>query len=158
DLPEAIWAFYYEVFAFDHVKQQVIIIKTVFSDEEESADDLYKQAQQRLDELEDLVHQPIPEAKTFSIAPENLTSNISQSSFEEMVRKAKSHIYEGDIFQVVLSQRFQTNFQGDRFMLYRALRVVNPSPYLFFLDFEDFSLIGSSPDLLVRVQAEAAHQ
>ncbi|HLR26375.1 MAG TPA: anthranilate synthase component I [Fodinibius sp.] len=156
DLPEAIWAFYDEVFAFDHVKQQVIIIKTVFSDEEESADDLYKQAQQRLDELEDLVHQPIPEAKTFSIAPENLTSNISQSSFEEMVRKAKSHIYEGDIFQVVLSQRFQTNFQGDRFMLYRALRMVNPSPYLFFLDFEDFSLIGSSPEVLVRVQEEVA--
>jgi anthranilate synthase component 1 len=69
-----------------------------------------------------------------------------------MVKKAKDHIYEGDIFQVVLSQRFEASMSGDAFMLYRALRMVNPSPYLFFLDFEDFQIVGSSPEVLVRVQ------
>ncbi|MGM0459007.1 MAG: anthranilate synthase component I family protein, partial [Bacteroidota bacterium] len=65
--------------------------------------------------------------------------------------KAKEYIFEGDIFQVVLSQRFEVPFEGDRFTLYRALRMVNPSPYLFFLEMEDFALVGSSPEVLVRV-------
>lgn len=157
DIPEAIWAFYDEVFAFDHVKQQVIIIKTVFVDDETDPEEQYQQAQQRLDELETLVREPNPLTDySFSIDPENLTSNIPQQEFESMVKRAKEYVYEGDIFQVVLSQRFETNFEGDRFMLYRALRMVNPSPYLFFLDFEDFALVGSSPEVLVRVQDETA--
>ncbi|GAA5520899.1 anthranilate synthase component I [Aliifodinibius salicampi] len=158
EIPEAIWAFYDEVFAFDHVKQQIIIIKTVFIDDTADVDvkKRYKQAQKRLDELEELVYQPLPETNSFSINPENLTSNIDRDEFEGMVKRAKEYIYEGDIFQVVLSQRFETDFEGDRFMLYRALRMVNPSPYLFYLDFEDFALVGSSPEVLVRVQDETA--
>lgn len=158
EIPEAIWAFYDEVFAFDHVKQQIIIIKTVFIDDTADVDvkQRYEQAQKRLDELEELVYQPLPETNSFSINPENLTSNIARDEFEDMVKKAKEYIYEGDIFQVVLSQRFETDFEGDRFMLYRALRMVNPSPYLFYLDFEDFALVGSSPEVLVRVQDETA--
>lgn len=157
DIPEAVWAFYDEVFAFDHVKQQIIIINTVFVDEEEkSAGTLYKEAQRRLDELEKIVYQPVRKSDSFSINPDALSSNISQAEFEEMVTRAKEYIYEGDIFQVVLSQRFETDFSGDRFMLYRALRMVNPSPYLFFLDFDDFALVGSSPEVLVRVQDETA--
>ncbi len=158
EIPEAIWAFYDEVFAFDHVKQQIIIIKTVFIDDTAEVDvkQRYEQAQKRLDELEELVYQPLPETNSFSINPENLTSNIARDDFEDMVKRAKEYIYEGDIFQVVLSQRFETDFEGDRFMLYRALRMVNPSPYLFYLDFEDFALVGSSPEVLVRVQDETA--
>jgi anthranilate synthase component 1 len=156
EIPEAIWAFYDEVFAFDHVKQQVIIIKTVFIDGDEDADFLYEQAQNRLDELEELVYQQGQTSASFSIDPDALTSNISQPQFEQMVEQAKEYIYEGDIFQVVLSQRFETDFSGDRFMLYRALRMVNPSPYLFFLDFDDFALVGSSPEVLVRVQDDTA--
>lgn len=153
-LPEAIWAFYDEIFAFDHVKQQVIIIKTVFIKDENNADlqELYKAATSRLDELEKLVKKPIGETEPFDIHPERLKSNMEKSKFEQMVETAKEYIYEGDIFQVVLSQRFDTDFQGDRFMLYRALRMVNPSPYLFYLDFNDFALVGSSPEVLVRVQ------
>ncbi|MDZ7680627.1 MAG: anthranilate synthase component I [Fodinibius sp.] len=156
NIPEAIWAFYDEVFAFDHVKQQVVIMKTVFVDEEADAEALYKQAHRRLDELEELVYQPERASDSFSIDPDALSSNVSQPQFEEMVRQAKQYIYDGDIFQVVLSQRFETDFSGDRFMLYRALRMVNPSPYLFFLDFDDFALVGSSPEVLVRVQGDTA--
>jgi len=156
-LPDAIWAFYDEVFAFDHVKQQVIIIKTVFPKEHErSAQKQFNDAQERLDELEDLVfHQPRP-TDSFSLNPNALKSNVSQQVFEESVKKAKEYIYEGDIFQVVLSQRFESDFAGDRFMLYRALRMVNPSPYLFFLDFGEMALVGSSPEVLVRVQDRKA--
>lgn len=156
DIPEAIWAFYDEIFAFDHVKQQVIIIKTVFVEDEDSANELFEKAQNRLDELEELVYQQGRTTDSFSIKPDELTSNIEQPEFEKMVEQAKEYIYEGDIFQVVLSQRFETDFSGDRFMLYRALRMVNPSPYLFFLDFDDFALVGSSPEVLVRVQDETA--
>jgi anthranilate synthase component 1 len=81
-----------------------------------------------------------------------MTSNVEPEAFESAVRTAKDHIDRGDIFQVVLSQRFETSFHGDRFNLYRALRQVNPSPYLFFLDFDDFALVGSSPEVLVRAQ------
>jgi anthranilate synthase component 1 len=152
DIPEAIWAFYDEIFAFDHVKQQVIIIKTVFIDEVSSVDELFTNAQNRLDEMEERVYQPERSTDSFSIDPDKLSSNIAQPDFEQIVKRAKEYIYEGDIFQVVLSQRFETDFKGDRFMLYRALRMVNPSPYLFFLDFDDFALVGSSPEVLVRVQ------
>ncbi len=157
DIPEAVWAFYDEIFAFDHVKQQVIIIKTVFVDEtNKSSELLYSEAQQRLDEMEKIVYQPLQKSDSFSINPDALSSNISQSEFEQMVKQAKEYIFEGDIFQVVLSERFDSSFSGVRFMLYRALRMVNPSPYLFFLDFDDFTLIGSSPEVLVRVQDETA--
>ncbi len=131
--------------------------KMLVDDEgEKSAEALFEEAQQSLDEMEELVYQPDRSTDSFSINPDNLTSNIEKPEFEQMVEKAKEYIYEGDIFQVVLSQRFETDFSGDRFMLYRALRMVNPSPYLFFLDFDDFGLVGSSPEVLVRVQDETA--
>ncbi len=154
NLPEAVWAFYDEVFAFDHVKQQVIIIKTVFIDNENEEDlqKLYDSASHRLNELEALVAEPIGQTKPFDIDPDSLNSNMNKAKFEQMVEAGKEYIYEGDIFQVVLSQRFDTDFEGDRFMLYRALRMVNPSPYLFYLDFNDFAFVGSSPEVLVRVQ------
>lgn len=154
-LPEAVWAFYDEIFAFDHVRQQVILIKTVFLEGSETDNELeiiYSEAQQKLDALEERVYQSASKPSTFFIDTENLSSNVEKSAFEDMVNRAKNHIYEGDIFQVVLSQRFETDFKGDRFMLYRALRMVNPSPYLFFLEFDDFALVGSSPEVLVRVQ------
>jgi len=151
-LPEAIWAFYDEIYAFDHVKQQVIIIKTVFTDKGDEYDRMYREARESLDKMEELVYESSAGRDSFSIYPDKLRSNMEQDVFESMVKKAKNYIYEGDIFQVVLSQRFETDFEGDRFMLYRALRMVNPSPYLFYLDFDDFAFVGSSPEVLVRVQ------
>lgn len=151
DLPEAIWAFYDEVFAFDHVKQQIVLMKTVFVDEETDLRKAYDEAQTALDRMETSATAARPGSKPFHLDAKQLTSNIEREAFHEIVKKAKEYIFEGDIFQVVLSQRFEVPFEGDRFTLYRALRMVNPSPYLFFLDFGDFSLVGSSPEVLVRV-------
>jgi len=151
DLPEAIWSFYDEVFAFDHVKQQVVLMKTVFVDESTDLQASYRSAEQALDTMEETATSARPSSKPFHLDADQLTSNITPETFHNNVKKAKEYIFEGDIFQVVLSQRFEIPFEGDRFTLYRALRMVNPSPYLFFLELDDFALIGSSPEVLVRV-------
>ena len=97
---------------------------------------------------------PIKNIKsTYSVNKIIPKSNITKNKFLNIVKKAKEHIYKGDIFQVVLSQRFKTQFNPPPFELYRSLRSLNPSPFLFFLNFEDkefgnFSLVGSSPEIL----------
>src|SRR5262249_58736456 len=80
------------------------------------------------------------------------SSNVTPAEYERMVSAAKEYIAAGDIFQVVLSQRFEAPFELPPFALYRALRRVNPAPFLYFLDFGGFSIVGSSPEILVRVR------
>lgn len=155
-LPEAIWAFYDEIIAFDHVKQQLVLMKTVFLEEDTDLEQAYRSANEALKNLEEDLKVVRTTNTTIALEKEKLSSNIPKARFKEMVERAREYIYEGDIFQVVLSQRFEVPYKGDRFMLYRALRMVNPSPYLFYLDFDGFSLIGSSPEVLVRVQHEKA--
>jgi anthranilate synthase component 1 len=152
DLPDAVWAFYDTVAAFDHVARQLVLMALVFVDDDTDLDASYHGAHARLDALEaDLVAGgPLPEPVT--LRDREPTSNVTRDAFEASVRRAKEHIVEGDIFQVVLSQRFALEFDGDPFNLYRALRQVNPSPYLFYLDFDGFQLAGSSPEVLVRVE------
>ena len=152
NLPEAIWAFYDEIFAFDHVKHQVVLIKTVFTEETDDPETAYASAQKSLDAMEAAAMHSEYNKRDFQIHPESLKSNMEKEYFEGIVRKGKDYIYEGDIFQVVLSQRFEADMEGDPFMLYRALRMVNPSPYLFYLDFDGFTIVGSSPEVLVSVQ------
>lgn len=152
NLPEAVWGFYDEIYAFDHVKHQVVLIKTVFTSEVDDVGMAYEEAIRALDRMEEVALSANYNARSFSINPDSLKSNVKEERFTEMVKKGKEYIYEGDIFQVVLSQRFQADMSGDPFMLYRALRMVNPSPYLFYLDFDEFSIVGSSPEVLVRVQ------
>lgn len=85
-------------------------------------------------------------------SPVRFTSNFSRKKFIEMVKRAKEYIFGGDLIQVVLSQRFHTTYAGDPFRIYRALRMINPSPYMFYLEFKGFQIIGSSPEVLVRVE------
>jgi len=152
-LPDALWGFYDEVYAFDHVKHRVILIKTVrLKPGETDLKALYDGAQAALDRMQAVVETSFVGSMPFSLSEAPLSSNTTPERFHDMVETAKKHIFEGDIFQVVLSQRFSIGFTGDRFMLYRALRMVNPSPYLFYLDFDGFALVGSSPEVLVRVQ------
>jgi len=150
-LPESMWAFYDQIYGFDHVKHQIVMIKTVFIDTSADLREQYDQATECLDTMQKTLNREVSMG-SFSLDEAPLVSNTTREQFHEMVRKAKQYIYEGDIFQVVLSQRFAKGYSGDKFMLYRALRMVNPSPYLFFLDFHDFALVGSSPEVLVRVQ------
>ncbi|MFU8811566.1 MAG: anthranilate synthase component I, partial [Balneolaceae bacterium] len=104
NLPEAIWCFYDEVYAFDHVKQQIVLMKTVFVDADTDLEAAYKQAQESLDRMEKAAKRQVHSAGTFNLDANRLSSNITEQRFHEIVRRAKEYIYEGDIFQVVLSQ------------------------------------------------------
>jgi anthranilate synthase component 1 len=86
------------------------------------------------------------------------TSNITQDAYCKSVEKAKAHIKAGDIFQVVISQRLSTEFEGEPFALYRSLRLVNPSPYMSFFNFGDWQIIGSSPEVMVKAEREDANR
>ena len=156
DVPDAIWCFYDTVAAFDHVKHQLVLMASAFVNPGEDLREVYERAVAKLDDLERTFSQPVvPGSERVQLKSE-VRSNVDQSTFEAAVEKAKRYIYEGDIFQVVLSQRFESTFSGDPFNLYRSLRQINPSPYLFFLDFDDFKLVGSSPEVLVRVENNRA--
>ena len=152
-LPDARWNFYDTVVAFDHVRHQLVLMAGVFVAPDTNPRAAYDEAVARLDALTDtLSHAPLEAPEPVSLPEAPLASNFTREDFCRAVCRAKDYIYEGDIFQVVLSQRFATPYAGDRFNLYRALRQVNPSPYLFYIDFGDLALIGSSPEVLVRVE------
>ena len=151
-LPDAIWCFYDTVVAFDRVKHQLVLMTSAFCDEDTSLKTAYYDAQAKLARLQAELHSTFISPEPVTLESDMMTSNFERVAFEQAVEQAKRYIYEGDIFQVVLSQRFTMSFEGDRFNLYRALRQVNPSPYLFYLDFEEVALIGSSPEVLVRAE------
>ena len=151
-VPDAIWCFYDTMAAFDRVKHQMVLMTSVFVRRDRSLKAQYLQAQARLAKLEAELHSPIPVPRPVKLSSDHMASNFARHAFEAAVEEGKRLIYEGEIFQVVLSQRFSMSFEGDAFNLYRALRQINPSPYLFYLDFDEVVLIGSSPEVLVRVE------
>ncbi|MCZ6704629.1 MAG: anthranilate synthase component I [Bacteroidetes bacterium] len=156
NIPEGIWAFYDTIAAFDHVTHQLVLMSSVFVDPETNLKVAFEDAEAKIDTLEaDLSGSSLPQTAPINLKGK-VSSNVERSLFEDSVERAKKYIYEGDIFQVVLSQRFEIPFEGDPFNLYRALRQVNPSPYLFYLEFPEFTLVGSSPEVLVRVEGKKA--
>ncbi|MGE0408764.1 MAG: anthranilate synthase component I family protein, partial [Amphiplicatus sp.] len=140
---------------FDNIRQEVMLVAPVRPEPGLSARAAYARAGERLvDAASDLaapLSAPLAEAGAPAAAID-ITSNMPEADYLGMVARAKEHIAAGDIFQVVLSQRFQSPFPAPPFELYRALRRTNPSPFLFYLDFDFFSLVGSSPEILVRVR------
>ncbi len=149
--PEGVWCLYDRVVAFDHVRHQLVLMATVFVEPDTDLEDAFDRAQQQIDEMAGWLVRATGAPEPVRLTGE-LEANLDREAFAGAVETAKRHIYEGDIFQVVLSRRFRLPFRGDRFNLYRALRQVNPSPYLFHLEFDGFALIGSSPEVLVRVE------
>ncbi|MFO1090212.1 MAG: anthranilate synthase component I [Hyphomicrobiales bacterium] len=139
---------------FDAVKDEVTVVTPVYPDPAVSAKAAYARAGERLWAVIDALDRPFDQ-RTLEPAEVNVgetRSNTSPAEYMGMVDKSKEYIAAGDIFQVVLSQRFETEFPLPPFSLYRALRRVNPAPFLYYLDFDRFSLIGSSPEILVRVR------
>ena len=160
-LPDGVWGFYDTVAAFDHVRHQLVLMATAFVDDDTDLEAAYGEATERLVELEDDLLQGAMPGEPVRLLADEPTSSVERAAYEAAVRRGKEHIVEGDVFQVVLSQRFAMPFAGDRFNLYRALRQVNPSPYLFYLDVDGlddgapFALVGSSPEVLTRVEPHA---
>lgn len=141
---------------FDAVSDSIFITTTIWADSErKDADAAYAAATQRIQYVLDRLSAPVPATSapaSQGVTMDDFSSNTSRSDYNAMIDAAKEHIRAGDIFQVVLSQRFSAPFTLPPFSLYRALRQLNPSPFLFYLHMGDYTLVGSSPEILVRLR------
>jgi len=157
-MDDAVMMFFLGLVVFDHVRHRVWIVRNVFTDGEGSLRAKYNHAvheirstRRRLDEA---VASERPKRR--KAGPLKVTSNFTRAKFLEAVCKSKEYIRAGDIFQVAISQRFAAKTDADPFEIYRALRVVNPSPYMYFLKLNDLAVVGSSPEMLIKVQGREA--
>jgi anthranilate synthase component 1 len=145
------------VLAFDHIKHKITIIANVLVEGDPAK--AYEAAIKKIDSLALKLAKPI-KADSIEAGKEKrskIRSNLSKQDYERMVQKAKKYIESGDIIQVVLSQRFETKIKGNPFHIYRMLRTLNPSPYMYYLKFKDMKLIGSSPETMVRLEDNIAN-
>jgi anthranilate synthase component 1 len=141
------------VLAFDHVQHRILIIANARITADDDLESLYQFACAKIQFLErELERNLSVTPKSDGARPLNVRSNHSRERYEEIVRKGKEYIAAGDIYQVVLSQRFEADVAADPFTVYRALRHVNPSPYMYFIRSGAVSVVGSSPEMLVRVE------
>ncbi|MFE4426695.1 anthranilate synthase component I [Peribacillus butanolivorans] len=144
-MPDAHFLFFKELYIFDHVLQKIHLLTA----EEESEKSLMG--------MKEKINRPSNPSKDISSESLEFNSNFSQDEFEKMVLEVKEAIVAGEVFQVVLSQRFQADFDGEPFDAYRRLRLANPSPYMFYIEFGDYTIIGSSPESLISVTAGMVH-
>jgi anthranilate synthase component 1 len=134
DLPDLRYHLYRFILAINHYKDELYLLENRLPGEES-----------RLDELQTRIQNPQFRVHPFSLQGEE-TSNLTNEEFKELVRIGKDHCQRGDVFQIVFSRQFQQAFEGDEFQVYRVLRSVNPSPYLFYFDYGDYRIFGSSPE------------
>ncbi len=152
-LPEAVFLITDTVLLFDHKLRRLLVVANAMLEDHDTVEEAYLEAVGRVSSLIEMLDRPLDVSALNGLQETVLpdpVSNTTQEQFEAMVDKAKDYIAAGDIFQVVPSQRFETDFEGAPIDLYRALRHVNPSPYMFILELGDFALVGSSPEVHVR--------
>ena len=148
--PDALFMLSEEVAVFDNLKNKLHLIILIDSENQKT------EANKRLDKLEDKLKQPLPfedfSAPKETISESDFISGFGESEFKNSVEKAKTYIEDGDIMQVVCSQRMSLPFTADPVALYRSIRQLNPSPYMYYLNLEDFHIVGSSPEILARLE------
>src|SRR2546421_12081 len=156
-LYDAVLMFYHGLIAFDHVQHRLWIVRNVFTEGHGSLLAKYDAAVREIKRTRQLLEEPVAaeqpkkSSKTPNRASLKVSSNFRRREYLDVVRKAKQYIRAGDIFQVVLSQRFSVRAKANPFEIYRQLRALNPSPYLFYLQLNDVAVVGSSPEMLVKV-------
>jgi anthranilate synthase component 1 len=153
-IPDGIYLLADTVVAFDHARRSIFLIANILDGDVDAAN-------RKLDQITERIAQPLPAASKRTITPSEIRSNMTQEAFETMVCDAKENIAAGNIFQVVLSQRFTRETSVEAFDVYRAVRRLNPSPYMFFFDFglvdgEPLFIVGSSPEMFVRLEGRTA--
>ena|SRR5487761_277969 len=161
DVNDALFMYFTDLAAFDHVEHRLYLIANVLTEDGPgSLRAKYDAACERLDRMERLLHRPlvlprVPRPR----GPLRVRSNMSQKQYEAMVKRGKEYIQAGDVFQVVVSQRLTAPVRVPPFAIYRALRVVNPSPYMYYLRLDEATVLGSSPEMLVKVSGrEVEHR
>src|SRR5258705_4219051 len=152
DADDAGFMLFDTVLAFDHVRHRILIIANARITADDDLESLYQFACAKIQFLERELERNLSHAPREAASALAFSSNHTRERFEEQVRAAKEHIAAGDIYQVVLSQRFEAEGAADAFTVYRALRHVNPSPYMYFIRMSGVSVVGSSPEMLVRVE------
>lgn len=153
-IPDGIYLLADTIVAFDHARRSIFLIANILDGDAQAAN-------QKLDAITERIHRPLPTAKKTDVRLSEIRSNLTREKFEAMVNTAREHIAAGDIFQVVLSQRFSRETHVEPFDVYRAVRRLNPSPYMFFFDFglvddEPLYIVGSSPEMFVRLEGRTA--
>ena len=168
-IPDAVFLLADTLVVFDHARHQLMILVNAYLDESDGEVDVemaYIEAVQEIERVAERLIKPLPAIPARRLGygkngkkSREMVGNIPQDRFEKMVEEAKEHIAAGDIFQVVLSQRLSRKSDVHPFAIYRALRMLNPSPYMFYFDFRDldFQVIGSSPEMHVRLEDGQAH-
>ncbi|SMF69695.1 anthranilate synthase, component I [Tistlia consotensis] len=154
-VPDAIFVRPTVTCVFDRVEDLITVFTPVWPQDDVGPTAAYDRALERLAEVAQDFERALPYRRSWQDEIDALpepVSNMTPEAYKAMVAKAKEYVYAGDIFQVVLAQRFSVPFRLPPFSLYRALRRLNPSPFLFYLDLEGFSLVGSSPEVLVRLR------
>jgi anthranilate synthase component I len=154
-LYDAMLMFYRGIIAFDHVQHRLWIVRNVYTAGPGALRAKYAAAVKAIKKTRKMLEEPVAAETRGTVAKgkaPKVVSNFKHAEYLEAIRKAKKYIREGDIFQVVLSQRFSAKSKAAPFDIYRELRALNPSPYLFYLQLNDVHVVGSSPEMLVKVQ------
>ena len=138
---------------YDNLKKKIYYIENIYADSKvKNYKERYNEIQKRFDSYESFENIKLPDQLTFKKNNSPIKSNISKNKYKSIVSKAKKHIKKGDIFQVVLSQRFERKFLKQPLEIYNHLRKSNPSPFMFYFNYRDFKILGSSPEILVRLR------
>ena len=165
DIPYGSWMFFDQLVIFDQMKRCITAV--VYADISLPIDSpieiIYQDSISKINRIRDLMKAPLKETEFLNWNDKKdlnipISSNWNKKEFEEAVRSAKEYIKKGDIFQIVISQRFQSKVKNHPFNLYRSLRMVNPSPYMAFFDFGSWYLIGSSPEVMVKAEKNKNNQ
>ena len=145
DAPDLLYILYKDIIVFDHFRNEMILIELLSEGEEDDLDQLERDCNSRA-------------YQTYGFKPVgDFWSTLTDDEHRENIRKGIQHCLRGDVFQIVLSRRFKQKYEGDDFKLYRALRSINPSPYLFYFDFGGFRIFGSSPETHCRIEGKKAY-
>ncbi|HEU4401363.1 MAG TPA: chorismate-binding protein, partial [Candidatus Polarisedimenticolia bacterium] len=159
-LPDVLFGLYDTVVAFDHLRDCLQIVSNIRTEEngrrlpERALAERYRRARSLIETTERRLLRSAAPARRRGRSRGRWSANISAARYKDNVRRAKEYIRAGDIFQVVLSQRFERRAAAGPFAIYRALRRINPSPYMYYFDFGEVSLAGASPEMLVRVEGD----
>ena len=152
NVPDSVFMLFEDMIAFDHLKGTALVISNVNVDKDRDLKEQFDAAHFRVDAIGESLHSDVDYQTPVQVKKSEVSSNFNQETFESAVLKAKEHIIEGDVFQLVLSQQFERETKVKPVTLYRSLRSINPSPYMFHLKINDFDIIGASPELLVKVE------
>ena len=137
-----------KIIVFDHLKEKILVIVNMLAEEKERG---YERAVHEIKRIEELIYHNTPIKKSIVTEVPSFSSNVSKEEYCSMVERTKQHIYEGDIFQGVISRRFEAEYQSSLLNTYRVMRTINPSPYMYYIKCEDIEIAGVSPETMVKL-------